>query len=162
MNVRKLFNAMLSLGTATSVFGCDRPASQAAPMASIEQTIKNNANAPIDQSLKLVGAALKQQAILVATDGTAATQQSSGSLNRLRFKSALDNQGRMWAYAYTNKNLFEKTFPPSSEFAEISFRDFFGIIDSNQQFAGIYLNAGSDSSYPIPRQVFSILNETLR
>jgi hypothetical protein len=54
------------------------------------------------------------------------------------------------------------TFPQGSPYAELEFKDFFQIIEQNEKFAGIFLNSSSDSSYPIPRELFEKVKEILQ
>lgn len=83
-------------------------------------------------------------------------------LEKLQFKTALDNQGRLWAYAYTSEAAFLQAFPPGEGFAELSFAGFFAIIDGDSRFAGIVLNGDSDAFYPIPRELFDDVKQALQ
>jgi hypothetical protein len=149
----------------TVSIACDRspgkPVQPTTAMA-IEQVIRQNVNVPVEQSITPIAAALSTRSIFVATDKALTTQPATVLLEKLRFKTALDNQGRLWAYAYTSQPEFSRAFPQGSRFIELGFRDFFGIVERDPRFAGIFLNAGSDASYPIPRTLFETVTKLLR
>ena len=102
-----------------------------------EEIIRQNANSPVGQSITPIVSSLAQHSIFVATDEPTTTEPTTVTLGRLRFKTAKDNQGHTWAYAYTNQAEFSRAFPQGSEFAELSFKDFFAIIERDDQFRGI-------------------------
>jgi hypothetical protein len=127
-----------------------------------EEIIRQNSNAPIGQSIIPVATSLAKHSVFVATESSPSTQPTTVKLDKLHFRTAQDNQGRMWAYAYTTQGELLRTFPQGSPYAELDFKDFFQIIERDGTFAGIFLNSGSDSSYPIPREVFGQVKEVLR
>lgn len=166
MPYQKLFITVCVTLVAGGVTACERSPTQhaatqpAVPMTT-EQVIRHNANAPVGRSITPIASSLATQTIFVATDDTTTTQPTTVTPERLRFKTAKDNQGRTWAYAYTNQAEFSRAFPQGGGFAELSFNDFFGIVERTPDFAGLYLNAGSDASYPIPRELFGQVKEAL-
>jgi len=127
-----------------------------------EEMIRQNANAPVGESIVPIATSLAKHTVFVATESSPSTQSTTVKLDTLRFRTAQDNEGRMWAYAYTTEAELLRTFPQGSPYAELEFRDFFQIIERDGKFAGIFLNSGSDSSYPIPRELFEKVKEILR
>lgn len=126
-----------------------------------EQIIRQSVNLPVGQSIRPIASSLADRSIFVATDDTTSTQPTQVTLQRLRFRTANDNQGRSWAYAYTNEAELSRAFPQGTPFAELKFADFFAIIERDARFAGIYLNAGSDAAYPVPRELFGTVKQVL-
>jgi hypothetical protein len=124
---------------------------------SIEQVIHKYHSSRLGDSIGPVSQALAKQLVLVATDNVATTRSTT-----LRLKTAEDNQGRTWAYAYTSEAEFLKALPPGSAFAELRFPDLFDIVNRDARFAGIFLNSASDISYPIPREVFLEVKQALQ
>jgi hypothetical protein len=127
-----------------------------------EEIIRRNANVPVGQSIVPIATSLAKQSVFVATESSPSSQTITVTLDRLRFRTALDNQGRIWAYAYTTQAELLKIFPQGSPCAELEFKDFFRIIERDGKFAGIILNSGSDASYPIPLEVFDKVQEVSR
>uniref|UniRef100_Q478D4 SseB protein N-terminal domain-containing protein n=1 Tax=Dechloromonas aromatica (strain RCB) TaxID=159087 RepID=Q478D4_DECAR len=125
-----------------------------AEQMSIEQVIRQHGKEPVAKSIGPVAAALVSCSLLVATDPGA-------PLGKLRLRTALDNQGNVWAYAYTSAAELSKAFPKGASHAELTFPVFFSIIEANPQFRGIYLNSASDSLYPIPRELFQSVKTLL-
>src|SRR5690606_23322483 len=86
----------------------------------------------------------------------------AGALPTLRLYTGLDNEGRPWAYIYTTSAAFAKAFPRGGKYAEMSFVDVFELVEKDEQFGGIFINANSDK-YPIPREMMphvrSVLDE---
>jgi hypothetical protein len=144
-----------------AVGGCDRKPSQPTKTMTTEELIRQSANLPIGQSVIPITTSLAKQSVFVATDDTATSQPTTTALQHLRFKTAADKLGRMWVYAYTNQAEFSRAFPQGGPFYELSFADFFGVVERDAQFAGIFLNSGSDASYPIPREVFGKAKEAM-
>jgi hypothetical protein len=129
----------------STVAGCDRRPTAPAASTSVEEVIRQNIDTPIGQSISRVASSLAGHSVFVATDDVTSTRPSNVTLKRLRFKTAQDNQGRTWAYAYTSQAEFSRAFPKGSAYYELDFGDFFRIIDGNGEFAGIFLNSGSDT-----------------
>ena len=77
----------------------------------------------------------------------------------MRVKIGPDREGRL--YAYTSRAEFTKAFPEGGAFAEMSFPDIFKIVETDQQFAGIYLNSASDARFLIPRELFDHVRRAL-
>lgn len=120
----------------------------------IEQVIRQHGKDPVAKSIRPVASTLVSRSLLVATDPNTPP-------GKLRLRTALDNQGNVWAYAYTSAAELSKAFPTGASYAELTFPVFFGIIEASPQFRGIYLNSASDSLYPIPREVFPVVKTLL-
>jgi hypothetical protein len=144
-----------------AVAGCDRKHSLAPTTMTTEQIIRLNANASVGESIGPVASSLAAKSILVATDTAPASQPQDVVLSKLRFRTANDNLGRTWAYAYTNMDDFLRTFGPGTPYVELKFADFFKIIDGDTRFAGMVLNSGSDAMYMVPREVFARVKDTI-
>lgn len=114
---------------------------------SIEQVIRQHGKEPIAKSIGPIASALVNRSLFVATDPTAPP-------GKLHLRTAVDNQGNVWAYAYTSSAELSKAFPSGASYVEMTFQVFFNIIESNSQFRGIHLNSASDLLYPIPREQF--------
>jgi hypothetical protein len=142
--------------------GCDRSEPKRVSAVTTEEIIRQNKNLPIGESIGPVGRSLAKHSVFVATENSPSTKPTTVTLNKLRFRTAQDNQGRMWAYAYTTQSELLRTFPQGTPYAELAFKDFFGIIERDGKFAGIFLNSGSDASYAMPRELFEKLKEVLR
>ncbi|HUE73842.1 MAG TPA: SseB family protein [Pirellulaceae bacterium] len=125
-----------------------------------EQVIRQHANSPVSDSIEPISKVLAAQTVFVGTEGVTPTQDGKIT-GKIRLKTGADNQGRVWVYAYTSRAEFHKAFPQGGAFAEMSFPDLFKIVESEQQFAGIYLNSASDASYPIPRELFDQVRNAL-
>jgi hypothetical protein len=121
-----------------------------------------NANIAVGESIGPVASSLATRSILVATDTAPASQPQDVVLSKLRLRTANDNLGRTWAYAYTNMDDFLRAFGPGTPYVELKFADFFKIIDGDHKFAGIVLNSGSDAMYLIPREVFASVKDAIR
>jgi len=119
-----------------------------------EEIIRQNAHEPLGKSVPLVAASLAKHSVFLATDDVTEPGPKEVNLQRFSFKTGTDNQGRTWAYAYTNREEFGRAFPDGGGYIETSFDGFFRIVEKDPQFAGIFLNAGSDSPKPIPRELF--------
>jgi hypothetical protein len=142
--------------------GCDRSTPKAASTMTTEEIIRQNANAPVGQSIVPTATSLAKRSVFVATENSPSTQTTLVALDKLRFRTAQDNEGRMWAYAYTTQAELLRTFPQGSPYAELEFKNFFQIIERDGKFAGIFLNSGSDASYSISREVFEKVKELLK
>ena len=127
-----------------------------------EEIIRQNANVPVGKSIIPIATSLAKQTVFVATESSPSTQPTAVKLDTLRFRTAQDKEGRMWAYAYTTQTELLRTFPQGSPYTELDFKDFLQIIEQDAKFAGIFLNSGSDSSYPIPRELFEDVKKVLR
>jgi hypothetical protein len=125
-----------------------------------EQIIRQYTHAPVGQSIEPIALSLATHSVFLATDEPG-TQQAIANLNRFRFRTDKDNAGRTWAYAYTNRAEFSRAFPRGGGYVEMPFKDFFHMIERDQQFAGIFLNAGSEAAYPIPRELFTKVSNLL-
>ena len=142
--------------------GCDRSAPQGTSQMTTEEIIRQHAHTPVVESIVPVATSLAGRSVFVATDSTTGTQPTTMTLDRLRFRTAQDNEGRMWAYAYTTQEELLRSFPQGTPYIELVFKDFFAIIEQDNQFAGIFLNSGSDASYPILRETFHTVKELLQ
>ncbi len=154
--------ALALISIVCGLVGCDRSTPKVASTMTTEEIIRQNANAPVGESIVPIATSLGKRSVFVATESSPSPQATTVTLDKLRFRAAQDNQGRMWAYAYTTQAELLRTFPQGTPYAELEFKDFFQIIERDGKFAGIFLNSGSDSSYPIPREVFEKVKEILR
>lgn len=127
---------------------------------STEEIIRQHQNSPLGDSIDAVVQSLAKQPVFVGTEGVTPTENGMAT-GELRLKTAADNQGNLWAYAYTNQEEFSQAFPEGGAYAELAFADLFSIIEANPLFAGIYLNSATDSSYPIPREIFERVKKQL-
>jgi len=160
--LRSLIAVFVALACVAGPVACDRSEPKAPSTMTTEEMIRQNANAPVGESIVPIATSLAKHTVFVATESSPSTQSTTVKLDTLRFRTAQDNEGRMWAYAYTTEAELLRTFPQGSPYAELEFRDFFQIIERDGKFAGIFLNSGSDSSYPIPRELFEKVKEILR
>jgi hypothetical protein len=154
--------AFVLIGTLSGLVGCDRSTPKAASTMTTEEIIRRNADAPVGQSIVPVATSLAKHSVIVATESSPRTQPTTVTLDKLHFRTDQDNQGRMWAYAYTTQAELSRSFPKGTPYVELKFQDFFQIIQRDGKFAGIFLNSGSDASYPIPHEVFEKVKEILR
>ena len=154
------------LATALAAFGvspgCDRSPATLPDPISTEDVIRQNATAPVGQSIKPITLSLSKHTVFVATESAPSSQPTTVKLDKLRFKTDRDNQGRMWAYAYTSQPELLRAFPQGTPYVEIAFPSFFDIINKDGNFAGIFLNSGSDCSYPIVGELFSVVSALLK
>ncbi|PQO27128.1 SseB family protein [Blastopirellula marina] len=128
---------------------------------STEEIIRQHHNSPLSDSIDAVVQTLAKRPVFVGTEGVTPTENGVAT-GELRLKTAADSQGNLWAYAYTSREEFSQAFPEGGAYAELAFADLFSIIEPNPQFAGIYLNSASDSSYPIPREIFERVKKNLK
>ena len=154
--------AFVLISVVSGLVSCDRSAPKAASTITTEEIIRQNANVPVGQSIVPITTSLAKRCVFVATQSSPSTQPTMVTLDKLHFRTAQDNQGRMWAYAYTTQAELLRALPQGSPYAELDFKDFFHIIERDGTFAGIFLNSGSESSYPIPREVFEKVKEVLK
>ena len=144
----------LGLATLMSLTGCS-PTRDPPPGTTAEDLMRQGHDLPIGQTVGPIARLLADRSVLVKLPDSAIGEPGKDvALEKLQFATARDNQGRTWAYAYTSEAEFLRAFAPGSKFAQLKFPDFFRLIDGDTQFAGIVLNAGSDASCPIPREVY--------
>jgi hypothetical protein len=154
--------ALVVIACVTGPAACERAAPKPTNTMTTEEIIRQIANAPVGQSVVPISAALATRTVFVSTDSAPSTGPTAADPVTLRFRTAQDNQGRTWAYAYTTQAELLRSFPQGSPYVELAFRDFFDHIERDARFAGIFLNSGSDSSYPIPREVFEAVKGIVR
>ena len=98
-----IFAAFVAIIFGGGPVACDRSAPIAPSKMSIEEIIRQNANAPVGQSVIPIASSLAKHSVFVATESAPSTQPTTVILDKLRFRTAQDNEGRTWAYAYTNQ-----------------------------------------------------------
>jgi len=136
------------------------PAPQTAQMTT-EQIIRENYHLPSALSIEPIAISLARQPVFVPVDDATAAQEAGTMPERLRIKTADDIDGSTWAYTYTNRHEFSRAFPAGGGYADLSFESFLEIIERDGKFRGIVLNAGSDTSYHIPRELFEAVKQAL-
>jgi hypothetical protein len=146
----------------SGLWGCDRSSPQATRTMTTEEIIRQNAKTPVSESIIPIATSLAKHSVFVATQSSPSAQPTTVASNKFQFRTAQDNQGRTWAYAYTTQTELLRTFPQGTPYAELDFRDFFQIIERDGRFAGIFVNSGSEASYPIPRELFGKVKEVLQ
>jgi len=140
---------------------CGRNGSTADEPMGIEQIISRYHSSPIGDAIDPITKSLATNSVFVGTEDVTPTKDGK-IVGKLRLKTGVDNQGRNWAYAYTSRAEFDKAFPRGGPFAEMSFPDFFKVIELNGRFAGINLNSASDTSCPIPKELFERVKRILK
>jgi type III secretion system (T3SS) SseB-like protein len=135
------------------IAGCDSAAPDA-PL-SIKDLIESQQDAPLGETINDVSRALACCDVLLPTEGVHEQGQP------LRIKTATDNEGREWAYAYTDEAELLAAFPDGSPFVQLRFPDAFGIVARDSKFGGIFLNRTEKYSYLIPREVFDTVQTEL-
>jgi hypothetical protein len=140
--------------------GCDRKEGTATAPMSTEQIIRQYRNSPMGDSIGPITKALAAQSVFVGTVDVTPTRDGK-IVGKICLKTGADNEGHIWVYAYTSRTEFSKAFPEGGPFAEMSFPDLFAMVDKDRQFRGIFLDSVSDTSLPIPRELFSHVRRAL-
>jgi len=151
---------VLALLLNSALVSCSRKESTATAPMNAEQIIRQWRNSPVGDSIGPITRALAAQSVFVPTEGVTPTQEGKIT-GKMRFKIGSDKEGRLWVYVYTSRAEFSKSFPAGGTFVEMSFLDIFKIVETDQQFAGIYLNSASDARFPIPRVLFDHVRRAL-
>lgn len=128
------------------------PSFSFAEIVTIEQVIREHRQEPVSKSIVPVATSLAKHTLYVATE-------PSTEPNRLRLKTGLDKQGKVWVYVYTSESELSKAFPSGTGYASMEFSELFKIIEPATQFRGIYINSASNSFYPIPRELFESIKK---
>jgi hypothetical protein len=157
----QLRSIILALIAVSAVVGCDRDKRTTITPMRTEQIIHQHRDSPVGESIDPIIKSLATQSLFVGTEGVTPAEDGKTTSN-IRLKTGVDNQGRPWVYAYTSRVEFDRAFPQGGAFAEINFQDLFKIVETDQQFAGLNLNSASDTSYPIPRELFGKVRHALR
>jgi hypothetical protein len=93
--------ACVALGETAS---CDRsPATPTTKAMTTEEIIRQKANTPVGQSIVPIARSLAKRTVFVATESAPSTVPTTITFDKLRFRTARDNQGRLWAYTYTTQ-----------------------------------------------------------
>lgn len=135
------------------VTGCQQSVQEDA--LSIKDLIESYKDAPLGESIKEVSRHLAQCEIILPTEGAYQAGEP------LRLKTASDNEGRDWVYAYTDESEVLAAFPQGSDFVAMPFRDAFGIVARDARFGGISINRTEKYLYLIPREVFDMVQAEL-
>lgn len=146
----RILSSLLAL---VGVTGCQPSAQDDA--RPIKDVIEEYKDAPLGTSINAVSHKLASSEIILPTEGT----YENGKPFRL--KVASDNQGREWAYAYTDESELLAAFPGGCPFVAMQFRDAFKIVDRDSRFGGIFINHTDKYKYLIPREVFDDVNVAL-
>lgn len=115
----------------------------------IKETLSKYRDEPIGKSLDPVVRCLAGISVMSAIGDS-----SSPTEGNLKLRVDYDNQGRQWAYIYTDKEEFSGAFPEGNKFVEMTFSDFFEMIESDSSFGGIYINHSREFMYVIPQVIF--------
>ena len=126
-----------------------------------EELIMSFGDAPVGVSIGPIARSLSGRTVYVGTDQEGAAEAVKADRTKLRFMTAQDNEGNEWAYAYTTQAEFERLIPSATPFIELGVTHFFEIVERDNRFRGIFVNAGSESSYPIPRELFDDVKNAL-
>ncbi len=142
-----------SLLTLVGITGC-QPSVQddARPIKDVIEAYKD---APLGKSINAVSHKLASSEIILLTEGIYENGKP------LRLKVASNNQGREWAYAYTDESELLAAFPNGCSFVAMQFRDAFTIVERDSRFGGIFINHTDKYKYLIPREVFDEVNVAL-
>jgi hypothetical protein len=114
-----------------------------------KETLAKYHDEPVGKSIGPVARCLAGISVMVAIEDS-----SSPIEGKLRLRVDYDNQGRLWAYVYTDEKEFLEAFPEGTKFVEMAFTDFFAMVESDSRFAGIYFNSSPEFTYVIPRELF--------
>ena len=104
---------------------------------------------PLAQSIGPIATALINQTVIVPVAGPVPLAP-----DKIPLRVGADAEGRHWVYAYTSRAFFAAALPAGSHSATVQFAALFETVDADAKLAGIILNPGSASGYPIPRSVF--------
>ena len=122
-----------------------------------EQVIRQHRDLPLRESVGPIAAALADESVLVAIEGSVPEPPAP-----LMLRVGADKQGRLWAFAYTSEATFADAFPQGSDCAAIRFVRLIEIIHSNDQLTGVFLNSASDTAYPVSKELFGEVEHALR
>ena len=149
-----LVRTIALLFVVASIIGCSDSETTnevAGKAMTFKETVQSSRNSPVEESVDAVAASLANSSVLVATEGS-----------ETRWKTAVDNNGDVWAYFYTDESELLKAIPEGATYVEMRFPDAFSVIESNSQFRGIYLNSASEEFYPIPQELFTQVSRVIK
>lgn len=144
---------LCSLLALVGVTGCQPSAQDDA--RPIKDVIESYKDASLGKSIKAVSHKLASSKIILPTEGVYENGKP------LRLKVAADNQGREWAYAYTDEPELLAAFPDGCPFVAMQFRDALTIIERDSRFGGMFINHTDKYKYLIPRELFDEVNVAL-
>jgi hypothetical protein len=148
--ITRILSSLLAL---LGVTGCQQSAQD--DSRPIKDVIEAYKDAPLGKSIKAVSHKLAGAEVILPTEGAYENGKP------LRLKVASDNQGREWAYAYTDEPELLAAFPDGCPFVAMQFRDAFTIVERDPRFGGIFINHTDKYQYLIPREVFDQVNVAL-
>lgn len=149
-----MFRAFIWLLACLGLVGCQQAKKNT--QVPIRELIESYKDAPLGKSINDVSKGLTRCSVLVATEGVHEEGQ------KLRMKCSLDNQGRQWAYIYTDESELVAAFPDRvSPYVKMRFGDIFGIVEKDSRFGGIFINHSDKYYYLIPRDVFGTVRGAL-
>jgi len=112
----------------------------------------------MEESLPQIAPVLMRASVLLPGDSE--NEDGGTQANRsVTLLTARDKFGQEWFYAYTDEAELLKVFPEGARYVEMNFRDFLTTAESKPGIGGIFINSGSDDSYPIPKTFFSRLKQ---
>jgi len=116
------------------LLGCGSAQDQGPTPGTItEDLIHQHRGSSVDQTTGLIAASLVPRTVFLRIPDEASVDLGLHDLDpHFRFATAKDNQGRSWAWAYTNRAEFSRAFPQGAKFAETSFPRFFRIIERDE------------------------------
>ena len=146
----RILSALLAI---FGVTGC-QPSAPYKP-ASIKELIASYQDAPLGESIHEVSRGLAQCNVVLPTVGIHAEGTP------LRIKTATDNEGREWAYAYTDESELLAAFPNGCPYVQLRFGDAFAVVTGDSRFGGIFINHTDQYKYLIPIEVFDVVQSEL-
>jgi hypothetical protein len=149
-SLARIFYSVLAI---FGIAGC-QPSARDRP-ASIKELIESYGDSALRDSIHQVSRHLAGCYVLLPTEG----KHAGGDL--LALKVATDNQGREWAYAYTDESELLAAFPNGGPFVQLRFRDAFAMIAGDRRFGGIFINYTDRYKYLIPIEVFNVVQSEL-
>ena len=148
---RQVFNESMtrilsSLLAVLGIFGC-QPSAPKTP-ASINELIAAHQDSPLGKSIREVSRGLAQCYVWLPTEST----HEEGK--PLRLGISTDNQGRDWAYAYTDESELLAAFPKGTPYFQMRFRDAFAMVAEDPRFGGIFINHPARLRFAQPQPSF--------
>ena len=122
-----------------------------------EKVVSRLAGQPLRDSIGPVSVALANVQLIVPVERDSTTTDQSS----LKLVVGTDREGNLWAYAYTGQAHIAKAFPSGCATATIEFSKYVGVVDQMDDVAGIMIDAGSPTAYPIFKEVFALVRESL-
>ena len=107
-----------------------------------EEIVRQNANAPVGQSIVPIAVHCALQAICIRGDRKLAEYSAdNGYAGQAASEPAQDNRGAHVGVCVAHRPSCCGTFPQGSPYAELDFKDFFQIIERDGRFADSQLRA---------------------